>query len=259
MNPQLRKRFGQHFLRDASIINRITNAIDPRPGEQLLEIGPGGGALTAALLQHTDSLHTIEIDRDLAASLQQRFSGKINLHVGDVLAFDFGRIANNQPWRIVGNLPYNISTPLIFYLLGSSLPITDMTFLLQWEVVERLAANPGRKSYGRLSVMTQYRCAVQPLFQVAPSAFKPPPKVQSALVRLTPHTAPTAIAKNEAWFARIVAQAFSQRRKTLGRALRNLIDPHAFSWVNIDPGRRAETLTVEEFTYLANYSIDNTL
>lgn len=247
-----RKRFGQHFLHAPAVIERIAGAINPREGDILVEIGPGEGALTAALLQRIRSLHAVELDRDLIPRLQERFGDALKIHQADALRFDFSTLANEKGLRVVGNLPYNISTPLIFHLLSTPATILDMTFLLQLEVVQRLAASPGNKTYGRLSVMAQYQCRVEALFQVSPGSFRPPPKVDSALVRLTPFDSIPWPANDEAVFASLVNQAFAQRRKTLGRALAGQVPPPAFKIAGIDPRRRAETLSVAEFVKLSN-------
>ncbi|WP_455380502.1 16S rRNA (adenine(1518)-N(6)/adenine(1519)-N(6))-dimethyltransferase RsmA [Acidihalobacter prosperus] len=252
MSHNPRKRFGQHFLRDHQVLAQIVEAIAPRADEALLEIGPGEGALTAAILSRIDQLSAIEIDRDLIPLLQKRFGNHLRLFAGDALRFDFSAIAPIQGLRIIGNLPYNISTPLIFHLMKVLPHICDMTFLLQREVVERLAAKPGTKAYGRLSVMVQYGCDAKALFTVSPSAFTPPPKVDSALIRLTPWRSVPYPANNERLFAQLVKQAFSQRRKTLKRVLKGEIDSTGFIQADIDPMRRAETLSVAEFVKLAN-------
>lgn len=247
-----RKRFGQHFLHDTNVIERIAAAIAPQPGDTLVEIGPGEGALTAALLARLPRMHAVELDRDLVPRLRARFGDALDVHQADALRFDFAALAPPEGLRVAGNLPYNISTPLIFHLLVSAACIRDMTFLLQLEVVERLAAAPGSKRYGRLSVMVQYRCRVDALFRVGPGAFRPPPKVDSAVVRLQPHAELPHPARDEALLARLVAQAFSQRRKTLGRALKGLLDAQDIAAAGVDPGRRAETLSVAEFVALAD-------
>ncbi|APZ44122.1 16S rRNA (adenine(1518)-N(6)/adenine(1519)-N(6))-dimethyltransferase RsmA [Acidihalobacter ferrooxydans] len=253
MSQTPRKRFGQHFLHDRDVIKRIAAAIAPRPDDTLVEIGPGEGALTAALLRRLAHLHAVELDRDLVPRLRARFGAALSVTQADALHFDFAALAPPQgDLRIAGNLPYNISTPLIFHLLDSTAQIRDMTFLLQREVVERLAAAPGGKDYGRLSVMVQYRCAVDRLFRVGPGAFSPPPKVDSAVVRLRPYRVPPHPAQDEAHFARLVAHAFTQRRKTLGRSLRTLLTPAQFAVAGIDPMRRAETLSVAEFAALSD-------
>lgn len=247
-----RKRFGQHFLHDQSVIERIAAAVGPQPGDTLVEIGPGEGALTGALLARIPHMLAVELDRDLVPRLRARFGDALEVHQADALRFDFAALAPPEGLRVAGNLPYNISTPLIFHLLDSAAQIRDMTFLLQLEVVERLAAEPGSKQYGRLSVMVQYRCRVDALFRVGPGAFTPPPKVDSAVVRLQPYPEPPHAAQDEAMFAKVVAQAFAQRRKTLGRALKDLLDAPRIAAAGIDPVRRAETLSVAEFVALAD-------
>lgn len=247
-----RKRFGQHFLRDPHVLEQIAEVIAPQVDDALIEIGPGEGALTAAILSRIDHLNAIEIDRDLIPVLQKRFGNHLRLFADDALRFDFSAIAPMQGLRIVGNLPYNISTPLIFHLMKTLPHIRDMTFLLQREVVERMAAKPGTKIYGRLSVMVQYSCDTKALFTVNPTAFTPPPKVESALIQLTPWRNLPYPAKNEPLFAQLVKRAFAQRRKTLKRALHGEIDTHGFIQADIDPMRRAETLSVAEFVKLAN-------
>ena len=247
-----RKRFGQHFLHDPNVIERIAAAIAPQPEDTLVEIGPGEGALTAALLARIPRMHVVELDRDLVPRLRARFGDALEVHQADALRFDFAALAPPEGLRVAGNLPYNISTPLIFHLLDNAAQIRDMTFLLQLEVVERLAAEPGSKQYGRLSVMVQYRCRAEALFRVGPGAFTPPPKVDSAVVRLLPYDTLPYPAQDEALFARVVAQAFAQRRKTLGRALRGMVDAPLIAATGIDPVRRAETLSVAEFVALAD-------
>ncbi len=256
-----RKRFGQNFLRDAQVIARIVDAIAPQRGDRMVEIGPGLGALTAPLLARLDALEVVELDRDLAARLRLQACsgaaqcGELRVHEADALRFDFAALAGDGPIRVVGNLPYNISTPLIFHLLSFGGCIRDMHFMLQREVVERLAAAPGGRDYGRLSVMAQYHCAVAPLFGVPPGAFEPPPKVESAIVRLRPHPRPPVDVGDAALFAELVAQAFGQRRKTLRNNLRGLLDAAAIAACGIDPGRRAETLSLADFAALA-HSLD---
>lgn len=246
-----RKRYGQHFLVDPAIVARIIAAIAPAPGEILVEIGPGHGALTGPLAARSARLHLIEIDRDLAAALAERCDAdRVSVHVGDALEFDYDSLPS--PFRLVGNLPYNISTPLLFRLAAYADRIRDAHFMLQREVVERLAAAPGGKDYGRLSVMIQYRCAVEPLFGVGPGAFHPRPRVDSTVVRLIPHAAPPVTVADEALLARLVAQAFSRRRKTLRNALEGLVEAEALAALGIDPRRRPETLTLAEFAALAD-------
>jgi 16S rRNA (adenine1518-N6/adenine1519-N6)-dimethyltransferase len=249
-----RKRFGQHFLRDAGVARRIVDSLDPDAGLPVFEIGPGRGALTAPLLQRLDELHVIEIDRDLAAYLESRFGGdgRLRLHCEDALRFDFCAAAPG-PIQVVGNLPYNISTPLLFHLLGQLDCIACMVFMLQKEVAGRLAAAPGGRDYGRLSVMVQARCAVESLFTVGPAAFTPPPRVDSAVIRLTPSAEAPVIADREL-FAVLVRTAFSHRRKTLRNALQGLVDAAGFEALGIPPGARPEELPVASFAALANHA-----
>jgi 16S rRNA (adenine1518-N6/adenine1519-N6)-dimethyltransferase len=249
-----RKRFGQHFLHDPAIIDRIVTAIHPQTDDNLVEIGPGQGAITLPLLRAAGELHVVELDRDLVGPLQQqaRDAGKLTIHNTDALRFDFCGLAGSGPLRIVGNLPYNISTPLLFYLLEQSRCINDMHFMLQKEVVDRLAAEPGTGQYGRLSVMVQYRCEVTPLFTIGAGAFRPPPRVESAFVNLRPyHTLPVTV-QDETVLAAVVRQAFSQRRKTLRNVLREMLDVDAMQALGIDPALRAEMLGIREFAALAN-------
>jgi len=254
LNHRPRKRFGQNFLHDPGIIGRIVTAIRPLPDEHLVEIGPGQGAITLPLLEAAGRLTVIELDRDLIQPLQNRCrtAGELTVHNTDALRFDFCGLAGDSALRIVGNLPYNISTPLLFHLLGQRGCIQDMHFMLQKEVVERMAAGPGSGQYGRLSVMLQYRCRVSPLFSIGPDAFTPPPKVESAFVRLEPFAQPPVNVTDEAVFATVVRQAFAQRRKTLRNALRGLLDAEEISAAGIDPGLRAETLGLEAFAALAD-------
>ncbi|WP_110602581.1 16S rRNA (adenine(1518)-N(6)/adenine(1519)-N(6))-dimethyltransferase RsmA [Salinicola lusitanus] len=255
--PRARKRFGQNFLRDGGVISRIVRAIGPRSGDRLVEIGPGQGALTGPLLEATGALEVIELDRDLIPGLRVQFYDypEFTIHEGDALKFDFHELwrQDGRPLRVVGNLPYNISTPLIFHLLTARGAIRDMHFMLQKEVVERLAAEPGGPDWGRLSVMTQYHCAVESLFVVPPGAFVPQPKVDSAIVRLTPHAELPSPALDEAHFADVVREAFGQRRKTLRNNLKGMIDAEALAALGIDPGRRPQTLRVEEFVAISNH------
>ncbi len=254
MTHRPRKRFGQNFLHDPGVINRIVAAIRPRAGEQLVEIGPGQGAITLPLLKATGTLTAIELDRDLIEPLQNlcRTTGELTVHNADALRFDFCSLADGTQLRIIGNLPYNISTPLLFHLLDQSRCICDMHFMLQKEVVERMAAAPGSGQYGRLSVMLQYRCKVSALFSIGPGAFTPPPKVDSAFVRLEPFTRPPVNVADEAVFATLVRQAFGQRRKTLRNTLRGLLDAEQIRQAGIDPAARAETLNLNAFAALAN-------
>jgi len=250
-----RKRFGQNFLHDPVVIARIVSAIRPAAGERLVEIGPGQGAITLPLLQAAGTLTVIELDRDLIGPLQARCAaaGELTVHTADALRFDFCALAGEEQLRVVGNLPYNISTPLLFHLLDQHECIRDMHFMLQKEVVERMAAGPGTGQYGRLSVMLQYRCRVTPLFTIGAGAFNPPPRVESAFVRLEPYAQPLVEVQDEAAFSRLVNKAFMQRRKTLRNALRELLDVAEIEAAGIDPAARAETLGVAAFAALANY------
>jgi len=249
--PRPKKRLGQHFLTDRHYLDRIVAEIDPRPGEAMVEIGPGPGALTERLAAAVRPLHVVEIDRDLAAALRARFApGAVVVHEGDALEFDFATLPAGL--RVVGNLPYNVSTPLLFHVARFADRIRDCAFMLQKEVVDRMVAGPGTPDYGRLSVMLQYRFAMALAFRVPPGAFTPPPKVDSAIVRMQPLREGRRAARDESLFAAIVAAAFSQRRKTLRNALRGRVDAEAFARAGIDPQRRGETLSVAEFADLAD-------
>ena len=256
---QARKRFGQNFLHDPHIIKRIVDAIGAKPDEHMLEIGPGQGALTIPLVNSGAKLDVVELDRDLAAWLQNHFADceRFKLHQGDVLKFDLSTLTSVPgSLRVIGNLPYNISTPCLFHLLTYAELISDMTFMLQKEVVQRLAAGPEDDNYGRLSVMVQYYCEVDHLFDVPPGAFKPAPKVTSAIVRLRPHTAaggkPRYELDDPALFQSLVRDAFSQRRKTLRNCLKNLISGLDPETLPVDLSLRAENLDVAEFVQLSN-------
>ncbi|WP_280553200.1 16S rRNA (adenine(1518)-N(6)/adenine(1519)-N(6))-dimethyltransferase RsmA [Halomonas sp. 25-S5] len=252
-----RKRFGQNFLRDPGVISRIVRAIGPRPGDRLVEIGPGQGALTEPLLDAAGGhLEVIELDRDLIPGLRVQFFDKPGfvIHEGDALKVDFRALrGDGAALRVVGNLPYNISTPLIVHLLAAGDAVADMHFMLQKEVVERLAAVPGGPDWGRLSVMAQYHCRVDALFTVPPEAFVPRPKVESAIVRFTPHPALPHPAQDEGLLFTLVREAFGQRRKTLRNNLKGRIDAATLESLDIDPGRRPQTLSVEEFVRIANH------
>jgi 16S rRNA (adenine1518-N6/adenine1519-N6)-dimethyltransferase len=248
-----RKRFGQHFLHDQGVIARIIAAIAPQPGVRLVEIGPGLGALTGPLLARLGRLEVVEIDRDVIPRLiaSAAGQGELIVHEADALKFDFSTLAAaGEKLRVCGNLPYNISTPLLFHLLESSAVITDMHFMLQKEVVARMAAPPDCGDYGRLTVMLQTHCTVTRLFDVGPGAFRPPPRVDSAIVRLVPHATPPFEVADRRRFAAVVLAAFSQRRKTLRNSVSGLVGPAGFEAAGIDPGRRAETPA--EFACLAN-------
>jgi 16S rRNA (adenine1518-N6/adenine1519-N6)-dimethyltransferase len=250
-----RKRFGQNFLEDDNVIQNIISAISPQAGQKMVEIGPGLGALTRYLLPALKRLDVIELDRDLAARLPNTLAGlgELHLHQADALNFDFSQlITDEQKLRVVGNLPYNISTPLIFHLLSHSDSISDMAFMLQKEVVDRLGAEPDTADYGRLSVMVQYRCQVDWLLGVPPEAFNPAPKVQSAVVKLTPWQKSPYNCDNEALLQRVVSTAFNQRRKTLRNCLKGLAEELDFEAVGISPSLRAEVLSVQQFVQLTN-------
>ncbi|MEM9304516.1 MAG: 16S rRNA (adenine(1518)-N(6)/adenine(1519)-N(6))-dimethyltransferase RsmA [Pseudomonadota bacterium] len=249
MSHRPRKRFGQNFLHDRHVIGRIAAAIDPQPTDRIVEIGPGQGALTRELVGRCD-LALIEIDRDLAAALRAE-PGFADVPViqEDVLNVDLETLGENL--RLVGNLPYNISSPIIFWALAAADRVRDMHFMLQKEVVDRLAAAPGSKTFGRLSVTVQYRCEVVPILKVRPGAFFPPPKVDSAVVRLIPRPPSREAVKPER-LEQVVRQAFAQRRKTLGNALRGVLDRDLIAACDVDPGARAETLSVDDFVRLAN-------
>ncbi len=248
-----RKRFGQHFLHDRNVIDRILRVIDPQPGQNLLEIGPGQGALTYPLLQRCDRLIAIELDRDLVPILEQHAAGLGQLEVinADILKFELESIASHEKFRLVGNLPYNISTPLMFHLLESSRLIEDMHFMVQKEVAQRIVASAGDASYGRLSVMLQFHCNCQYLFDVAPGCFKPPPKVDSAVIRLIPRENPAQNIDDYARFSSIVQTAFSQRRKTISNSLKSILDRETIKACGIDPGLRAENLDIADFAKLS--------
>ncbi|GAB5413363.1 MAG: 16S rRNA (adenine(1518)-N(6)/adenine(1519)-N(6)) -dimethyltransferase RsmA [Congregibacter sp.] len=251
---QPRKRFGQNFLRDTNVIDRLERAIGAQPDQQLVEIGPGLGALTEALLQSGCMLDAIELDRDLVTPLLAAFSVYPNftLHSADALNFDYTSLGEPESrLRIVGNLPYNISTPLIFKLLDHASRIDDMHFMLQLEVVERLTASPGSKHWGRLGVIAQFLCETELLFEVPPEAFDPPPKVQSAIVRLRPHRKPVWPDCPVEALRTLVRKAFAQRRKTLRNNLKGIVTSATIEDLGIDPGARAETLHLEQFVALA--------
>ena len=254
MNHRPRKRFGQHFLHDPAVIDRIAAAVAPRGGEKLVEIGPGEGALTFPLLQRGADLTVIELDRDLAARLEARPECGETLHVirGDALKVGLaGLVTAGERLRLVGNLPYNVSTPLLFRFIEQAAVIEDMHFMLQREVVARMAAGPGSKAYGRLSVMLAATCRVEALFDIGPGAFRPPPKVWSSVVRLEPWREPPFAIPDRARFAAVVRHAFGQRRKTLRNALSALMDEAAIRAAGCEPGARAETLPPAAFARLA--------
>ena len=255
---QARKRFGQNFLQDEAVISRIISGINPRPGDRLVEIGPGLGALTEPLLEATDGhLEVVELDRNLIPILRTKFFNypDFKIHEGDALKFDFDQLADEtHKLRVVGNLPYNISTPLIFHLLENITLLKDMHFMLQKEVVERMASQPSTSSYGRLGIMTQYFCRVQPLFIVGPEAFNPAPKVESAIVRLVPHEVLPYPVKSIERLQNVVRIAFTKRRKTLRNALSGVVAPEALEDLGIEASLRPENLTLEQFSLLSNWN-----
>jgi 16S rRNA (adenine1518-N6/adenine1519-N6)-dimethyltransferase len=244
-----RKRYGQHFLHDRGVIAKIVAAIDPQPGDRVVEIGPGTGALTGPLLDRLAHLEAVEIDRDLTARLATDFPA-LTLHRADVLKFDFARLPAGL--RVVGNLPYNVSTPVLFRLVEVADRLRDAHFMLQREVVDRMVAVPSTPEYGRLSVMLQHRFEMRKLFDVKPGAFRPPPKVDSAVVRLVPRPAGSLAVRDPAALARVVTAAFTKRRKTLRNALAAVIDEPGLRALGIDPGLRPENLGVADYAAIAN-------
>ena len=248
-----RKRFGQHFLSDAGIIRRIVQAIAPKPGQHLVEIGPGEGAITLPLLRETGALTVIELDRDLIPRIAASTApvGKVEIIHADVLGVDFTALAAVRPLRVVGNLPYNISSPILFHCIEHLDAIEDMHFMLQKEVVDRMAAAPGSKVYGRLSVMLQLACRVEPLIEVPPDAFRPPPKVDSAVVRLVPRARAERPLDVQATLERVVRAAFGQRRKTFANAVDGVATVAQIETAGIDPRTRAEQVAADAFVALA--------
>jgi 16S rRNA (adenine1518-N6/adenine1519-N6)-dimethyltransferase len=250
----IRKRFGQHFLHDPGVIRRIIDAVAPARGERLVELGPGRGALTFGLLERAKQMDAIEIDRDLARLLEQdpRAQGRLHVHVENMLDTDFARLRGQGPkLRVVGNLPYNVSTPVLFHLLKQRGAIEDMHFMLQKEVVDRMAAAPGGKEYGRLTVMLAAYAEVEALFEVGPGAFRPPPKVRSAIVRLRPSTEPRFALGSDAALRTLAQAAFSHRRKTLRNGFKGLLSGTDIEACGIDPQLRPETLSPQQFGSLA--------
>lgn len=249
-----RKRFGQNFLQDEGIIRRIVAAVPPENNDTLLEIGPGQGALTAPLLDSREAVTAVEVDRDLAAHLRLRFSHHPGFQLinDDILRTNIDTLADGGSLTVVGNLPYNISTPLIFHLLERGSRIRRMVFMLQMEVVDRMCAAPGQEGYGRLSVMVQYYCQVEKLFLVPPTAFRPVPKVWSAVVSLEPHTSLPVTALDPELFATVVRDAFNQRRKTLRNSLKHLIDGETLQHLGIDDKLRPEALSTGDYVSISN-------
>jgi 16S rRNA (adenine1518-N6/adenine1519-N6)-dimethyltransferase len=249
-----RKRFGQNFLHDIHIINDITMSIAPQSNDHLIEIGPGQGAITEPLLDTGCTLDVIELDRDLVGDLERRFADnpRFTLHNADALSFNYATLTHGQKMRIVGNLPYNISTPLIFHLLEHLDLIQDMHFMLQKEIVNRLQAQPGCKQYGRLSIMVQLYCNATGLFDVEPTSFSPQPKVMSSIIRLTPHSEPLYHIDNKQDFNKLVTTAFSQRRKTIRNSLKSMCTTVQIEQAGITLSQRAEDIAIDQFVSLAN-------
>lgn len=260
LGHQAKKRFGQNFLHNDAVISDIVDAINPEPGENLVEIGPGLGALTEPVIERAGQLSVVELDRDLAHRLRHHpfIASQLTIYETDALKFDFSElIKDDKPLRIFGNLPYNISTPLIFHLLTFNDKVQDMHFMLQKEVVERMAASPNSKTYGRLSIMTQYQCQVIPVMEIGPEAFKPAPKVDSAIVRLVPHKIIKNPVKNIKSLNQVCLAAFNQRRKTIRNSFKKLLSGDQLESLGINPGLRAENLSVDDFIMLANFVHDN--
>jgi len=254
-----RKRFGQNFLHDGYTIDQIIRAINPRPEHCLVEIGPGVGAITEPLLEAAGQLNVVELDRDLIPILRTKFFNYpgLTIHEGDALKFDFSQLLQpGKRLRVIGNLPYNISTPLIFHLLSYHRDVEDMHFMLQKEVVERLAAEPGTSDYGRLSIMAQYFCKVESLFVVGPESFDPPPKVDSAIVRLSPYKELPVPAKSLKTLQRVVREAFSMRRKTIRNTLKNLLTAEQLTAIGIDITLRPERLSLTQYVTIADAVYD---
>ncbi|MBM6551507.1 16S rRNA (adenine(1518)-N(6)/adenine(1519)-N(6))-dimethyltransferase RsmA [Marinomonas ostreistagni] len=249
-----RKRFGQNFLHDAGVIRRIVACIAPKEGQRIVEIGPGKGALTEGIISVTKRMDVVELDRDLIPILRVNLFRypDLTVHEADAMKFDFESLATDSNIRVVGNLPYNISTPLIFHLLTFAQKIDDMHFMLQKEVVDRLAARPGDNLYGRLSVMAQYYCQVESLFIVGPESFDPPPKIDSAIVRMTPHKTLPHVAEDLKTLEDMVRIGFHQRRKTLRNNYKGVLNDADFEALNIDPTLRPERLDVADFVNIAN-------
>lgn len=253
MNQHIpRKRFGQNFLQDAHVIESIVHAVNPAETDTVIEIGPGLGALTRPLMSRVPCLHVVEIDRDIISRLKKEFPPeRLVIHEGDALAFDFASVEGRL--KIVGNLPYNISTPLLFHLAEFGDRVIDMHFMLQKEVVDRMVAEPSCADYGRLSVMLQYRFYMETMLAVPPGAFWPPPKVDSAVVRMIPAAGRCGVARDLEMLEKVVVQAFAQRRKTLRNNLKGLLDDTGFAALEIDASQRAENLSVEQYVAIANY------
>jgi 16S rRNA (adenine1518-N6/adenine1519-N6)-dimethyltransferase len=253
MKHVARKRFGQNFLTDANVLNSIIDAIAPRPGQVMVEIGPGLAAMTSLLIKELDHMHVVELDRDLVARLEKSFPReRLTVHSGDALKFDFGAIPvpEGQKLRVVGNLPYNISSPLLFHLAQYAQQVEDQHFMLQKEVVERMVAEPGSKVYGRLSVMLQWLYDMELMFVVPPTAFDPPPQVDSAIVRMIPRARPLAVDGKR--LEAVVQKAFSQRRKVIRNCVAGMFTETQLVEAGIDPGLRPEAVSLEQYVALAN-------
>lgn len=250
-----RKRFGQNFLHDERVIHKIIRSINPQKSDLMVEIGPGQGALTEELLAGCDGhLHVVELDRDLIPILRTKFfsATDLQIHESDALKFDFSELTEKGQLRVVGNLPYNISTPLMFHLISFGTLIKDMHFMLQKEVVERICAEPGNSAFGRLTVMMQYHCEAENLFTVGPEAFNPAPKVESAIIRLVPRHSHKIKVNNDLHFSDFVRQSFGQRRKTLRNNLKGWLTAEQIEAAGIDPGVRPERVSVDQFVTLTN-------
>ena len=257
---QTRKRFGQNFLHDQRVIAKIVRCVAPRKGENIVEIGPGLAALTSPLVGECEALTVIELDRDLAAGLPGRvpYPERLTIIEADALRYDYTELfQEGRPLRVVGNLPYNISTPLLFHLLQFGGQVKDMHFMLQKEVVDRITASPNTKEYGRLSVMIQYYCKPTFLFEVPPGSFNPAPKVTSAVFRLVPYVEKPILAKSEKALARLVGHVFTQRRKTLRNSLKGMLVENGFENAGVDPMARPETLSLEQFVALSDQMVGN--
>ena len=260
LGHQAKKRFGQNFLNNEAIISDIVDAINPETGENLIEIGPGLGALTEPVIERAGDISVVELDRDLAKRLRHHpfLAKNLTIYEEDALKFDFSQLANSEnPLRIFGNLPYNISTPLIFHLLTFKDQVKDMHFMLQKEVVERMAAAPNSKTYGRLSIMTQYQCSVVPVMVIGPEAFTPAPKVDSAIVRLIPHKTISNPVKDIKSLNTVCLAAFNQRRKTIRNSFKKILNVEQLESLGIDPTLRPENLDIDSFIKIANFLTDN--
>jgi 16S rRNA (adenine1518-N6/adenine1519-N6)-dimethyltransferase len=260
LGHQAKKRFGQNFLNNDAIISKIVDAINPEPNENLVEIGPGLAALTEPVVERAGKLTVVELDRDLVERLRHHpfLAPHLTIYETDALKFDFQQLVKpEQPLRIFGNLPYNISTPLIFHLLTFKQNVQDMHFMLQKEVVQRMAAGPDCKAYGRLSIMTQYQCQVIPVMEISPDSFTPAPKVDSAIVRLIPHTNIKNPVKDINMLNHVCLTAFNQRRKTIRNSFKKLISVQSLEQLNIDPTQRPENISIDKYKKIADFLVDN--